>query len=264
MISYNDFGLLYTSRGEGMSNKATISKKDERILHTKSGNRCAMCKMILVETNNSSAVCIGENAHIYGEKPDAARYDANKDEGFVNSEANLIFLCCNCHKKIDTDISSYPPEDLFSLKEQHEQWVIQKLEEESVSFSFAELEVLANYLVSSTTPAQSITSFSLVKIENKINKNDLQTVQKYITMGLSNSFTIEDYLNRHPDPSFAAKLTTIMAQKYQELKSRDLDSQGIFSELWDFASGKHNDFSYKAAGLGILTYFFEKCEVFEK
>ena len=104
-----------------MSNKATISKRDERLLHTKSGNRCAMCRTVLVDTNNPSAACIGENAHIYGEKPDAARYDSTKDAAFVNSEQNLIFLCCNCHKKIDTDVSSYPADELFKLKAQHEQ-----------------------------------------------------------------------------------------------------------------------------------------------
>lgn len=247
-----------------MSNKATISKKDERLLHTKSGNRCAMCKTILVDTGNPSAACIGENAHIYGEKSDAARYDATKDETFVNSEKNLIFLCCNCHKKIDTDVSSYPADELFALKAQHEQWVALKLEEESISYSFAELEVLAKYLVSPTTPMQVAPSFSLLKIDDKINKNSLQCVQKYITMGLSSNLTIEDYLNRHPDPSFATQLTNIMAQKYQELKSQGLDSYEVFDELWAFASGMHTDFSYQAAGLGILTYFFEKCEVFEK
>lgn len=75
-----------------MSSKATISKKAERLLHTKSGNRCAMCKAVLVDVGNPFAACVGENAHIYGEKPDAARYDAAKDSSFVNSEQNLIFL----------------------------------------------------------------------------------------------------------------------------------------------------------------------------
>ena len=55
-----------------------------------------------------------------------------------------------------------------------------------------------------------------------------------------------------------------MAQRYHELKASKLDSYEIFDELWTFASGNNSDFSYKAAGLGILTYFFEKCEVFEK
>ena len=138
------------------------------------------------------------------------------------------------------------------------------MEEESVSYSFAELEVLAKYLVSSTAPTQTSSSLSLLKIDEKIKKNSLQDVQKYITMGLSSNFTIEDYLNRHPDPLLATKLTSIMAQRYHELKTSKLDSYEIFDELWTFASGNNSDFSYKAAGLGILTYFFEKCEVFEK
>lgn len=247
-----------------MSNKVTISKKDERLLHTKSGNRCAMCRTLLVDTNNPTAVCIGENAHIYGEKPDAARYDASKVESFVNSEKNLIFLCCNCHKKVDTDISSYPADDLFELKAKHEKWVAQMLEQESISYSFAELEVLAKHIISTTTPIQIDQSYSLLKIDEKIKKNSLQGFEKYITMGLSSNSTIENYLNRHPDPSVATQLTNIMASEYKALKTQGLDNYEIFDELWNLASGKHTDFSYKAAGLGILTYFFEKCEVFEK
>ena len=162
------------------------------------------------------------------------------------------------------DVASYPANELFALKAQHEQWVTQKLEEKSISYSFAELEVLAKYLVSSTASAQTTSSFSLLKIDEKIKKNSLIDVQGYITMGLSSNFTIADYLNRHPDPLFAAKLTNIMAQKYRDLKSNGLDNYEIFDELWTFASGNNSDFSYKAAGLGILTYFFEKCEVFEK
>ena len=69
-----------------------ISLKEQRKLHAKSGNRCAICKTILVDVKNVDAACIGQNAHIYGEKPRAARYDATKDETFVNSEENLIFL----------------------------------------------------------------------------------------------------------------------------------------------------------------------------
>lgn len=244
--------------------KATISKKNERLLHTKSGNRCAMCKTVLVDPENPTAACVGENAHIYGEKPDAARYDATKDETFVNSESNLIFLCCNCHKKIDTDIASYPVDLLFDIKNNHEQWVVEMLKQKSISYSFAELEVLAKYLISSVAPIQNNQSYSLLRIDEKIKKNSLQGVQKYITMGLSSNTTINDYLNKHPDPLFATQLTNIMAQKYQELKTSDLDNEEIFNELWDFASGMQSDFSYKAAGLGILTYFFEKCEVFEK
>jgi hypothetical protein len=244
--------------------KAKIKPKDERILHTKSGNRCAICRAVLVDAGNPNAACIGENAHIYGEKPDAARYDASKDETFVNSEKNLIFLCCSCHKKVDTDTASYPVEKLFKLKTEHELWVEQSLEEQSMSYSFAELEVLANYLIKSNAQTPIPTSFYLLKIEKKIEKNALQDVQRFITMGLSSNSTIEDYFNRHPDPTLATQITNIMSNKYVTLKTQGLDSTDIFYELWDFASGAQSDFNYKAAGLGILSYFFEKCEVFEK
>ena len=93
-----------------------ISLKEQRKLHAKSGNRCAICKTILVDVKNVDAACIGQNSHIYGEKPRAARYDATKDETFVNSEENLIFLCCNCHTKIDNEEKDYPPERLFEIK----------------------------------------------------------------------------------------------------------------------------------------------------
>ena len=79
-----------------MANKATITPSNERKLQAKSGNRCAICKTVLVEPGNANAACIGENAHIYGENPGAARYNSSKEVSFVNSEQNLIFLCVIC------------------------------------------------------------------------------------------------------------------------------------------------------------------------
>ena len=247
-----------------MANKVTISPKNQRLLHSKSGNRCAMCKMLLTDPANENAACIGENAHIYGEKPDAARYDASKDEQYVNSEKNLIFLCCNCHKKIDTDVDSYSVEYLFELKHKHEMWVKQMLEEQTLNYTFAELEVLAKYILEVKGNLYIPTSFELIKIEDKIKKNSLEDVQGYITMGLTSNKVIVYFINKYPSPSFASTLNSIMANEYKKLKDEGLDSITIFHELWSLTSGNKNEFVYKAAGLGILAYFFEECEVFEK
>lgn len=247
-----------------MANKVTITPRNQRLLHSKSGNRCAMCKIILTDPTNENAACVGENAHIYGEKPDAARYDASKDEKFVNSEKNLIFLCCNCHKKVDTDIASYSVEYLFELKREHELWVKQKLEEQSLNYTFAELEVLANYILEEKGNLYFPESFEVLKIEDKIKKNSLETVQGYITMGLTSNNVIVDFINKYPSPSFASRLNSIMSNEYKRLRDEGLDSVAIFYELWNMTSGNRDDFVYKAAGLGILTYFFEECEVFER
>lgn len=247
-----------------MSNKATILEKDQRLLHTKSGNRCAMCKTPLVDVIAGSAACIGENAHIYGEKPGSARYDETQKKEFVNSEKNLIFLCCNCHKRIDTDIDTFSVDYLFDLKRQHELWVMQELESGMMNYTFAEIEVLANYILDVGSRVQGTMTYDLLKIEDKIKKNTLEEVQGYITTGLINSKIIVDYINKHPSPSFSKKLNSIMVSEYQNRKKEGKDSLTIFSELWDLTSGNRTDFKYRSAGLSILAYFFEECEVFEK
>lgn len=244
--------------------KAAITPKEQRKLHAKSGNRCAKCKTILVEPGNSDAACIGQNAHIYGEKPDAARYDASKSETYVNSEQNLIFLCCNCHKIIDTEVEHYPPEFLFEIKESHEAWVTESLTASSTNFTFAELEVLTTYLIGNNGLLKTPDDYTLLKISDKMQKNHLNDVQMYINLGLSSVITIEDYLNRHPDQNFASRVASSISGKYCEFKKQNMDPVDIFYSLWDITCGQHKEFNYKAAGLGILVYFFEKCEVFEK
>jgi hypothetical protein len=238
----------------------TISDKDERRLHTKSGNRCAKCNIVLVE----NSVCIGENAHIYGEKQTSARYDASKSAEYVNSEQNFIFLCCNCHKIIDTEVLSYPPDKLFSMKEAHEKRVVQALQQGSIDYTFAELQVITAFLVREGGKATGSTNYQWLRLPDKIRKNQLADVQGYIDMGLLSVSRIENYLNRHPDPSFADRLTRIFVEKYTALKREEDEPISIFNTLWDFACENQTDYNYRSAGLALLVYFFEKCEVFEK
>lgn len=247
-----------------MAGKAKISSRYERLLHIKSGNHCAKCRCILAEGTSNTSACVGENAHIYGEKPGSARYNADLDDDYVNSYENLIFLCATCHKIVDTEVDNFPPEKLFNMKREHENWFRNKLEEGANGFTFAELEVLAKYLMSIGGILNRKPDYDLLAIEKKIDKNSLQDVQNEINISLTKINTVEDYLNRNPDIYFAERLTDIIVQKYLELKNRCADNVEVFKALWDITSGGYTDFNYKAAGLGILVYFFEKCEVFEK
>jgi hypothetical protein len=223
-----------------------------------------MCRRLLVDGESNDSACLGENAHIYGEKEGAARYDATLEAGFVNSYENLIFLCSACHTKVDGEVDNFPPEKLMELKSEHEKWVINRLEEGANGFTFAELEVLAKHLMGMGNAPNKGTDYRLLAIEEKIKKNSLHAVQTEINMGLTMIETIKDYFNRNPDIYFAERLTNIMSQQYSNLKLRCADSVEIFNILWDITSGNFSDFKYRAAGLGILVYFFEDCEVFEK
>jgi hypothetical protein len=72
-------------------------------------------------------ISIGEAAHILGALPGSARYRADMTDGARAEITNGIWLCRNCHKLVDNDALSYPADLLFSWRNDHEQYVIEKL-----------------------------------------------------------------------------------------------------------------------------------------
>lgn len=54
------------------------------------------------------------------------------------------------------------------------------LEEQTLNYTFAELEVLAKYILEVKGNLYIPTSFELIKIEDKIKKNSLEDVQGYM------------------------------------------------------------------------------------
>ncbi len=106
----------------------SISDRDRKRLWEKSGNRCAICRQLLIKTNNNkSDFNIGEEYHIVSSKP----YGPRHENGWENYDVyeNLILLCRNHHKTID-DVSNnllFPKESLISIKSKHEAWVKEEL-----------------------------------------------------------------------------------------------------------------------------------------
>lgn len=99
-----------------------ITISQQKLLHVKSGNRCTICKKILAEKDEIKSS--GVNAHINGENPGSTRYDPNLSKDYINSEKNLIFICPNCHDKIDNiSPQDYPPDRLLKMKSEHEESV---------------------------------------------------------------------------------------------------------------------------------------------
>lgn len=110
---------------------ATIAQKDIKLLWGRSGNRCALCKHQLTQDKVAvtATYTLGEQAHIVGEKTDAARGKSPLTEAERNSYHNLILLCPNCHTQIDKDENDWPVERLYSAKSEHELWVTETLSE---------------------------------------------------------------------------------------------------------------------------------------
>jgi len=93
--------------------------KTLKLLFARSGNKCAFprCAVAIIDGNT----VIGEVCHIKGEKPGAARYDANQTAAERHAYDNLILLCRNHHRVIDDDEEAYTVERLHKMKSDHEQ-----------------------------------------------------------------------------------------------------------------------------------------------
>lgn len=245
--------------------KKSIPQKEVKLLWGRSGSRCAKCqKDIIRETVEDCDYLIGKMAHIEGENPGSARYNQNMTDKDRNKYENLILLCPNCHDIIDNDPDKYTIDKIKQIKKDHENWVRDSLRTHMPNVSFAELEVIVKHLTSVSIP-ESGSSINVIPPEEKIKRNNLSTkVANLITMGMLQVKQVKDYLNKNPDIQFAERLKAGFANRYMELKNEGLDSDALFYELLNFTSHNPHDFTSSAAGLSVLTYFFELCEVFEK
>ncbi len=113
-----------------------ISDKTRKTLWARSGNRCLLCRIELVQEveKETNKLIIGEECHIVSEKPNGPR---GKDtwHGDFDHYNNLVLLCANDHKRVDELISIYTTEKLKLFKEVHESWVKETLERDVLAFT---------------------------------------------------------------------------------------------------------------------------------
>jgi hypothetical protein len=100
-------------------------------LAKRAANRCANPECGAVTSGPTdepnSSVNVGEAAHIYGAHPGSARYDEKMASSDRSAITNAIWLCGNCHKRIDDDSSKYPPGLLFEWQREHERRISEQI-----------------------------------------------------------------------------------------------------------------------------------------
>lgn len=250
--------------------KRDMKPKDRNILCTKSGNRCALpdCRAILVQDakNVDGASLIAEAAHIKGENPGSARYDASMTDEERNSYENRILLCPSCHTKIDKQPSVYPVELLQRYKAEHEAWIIKSTKNEVINVSFSEIDIVTKHLIAN----QGIRSDSLTLIPPmaKIAKNGLSnSIEQMILIGMTQVKQVANFVEQITaiDSDFTNRLINGFVLEYERLRNEEGEKgDALFERLIEFSSAGSSDFKQRAASLSVLVYLFEKCEVFEK
>ncbi|MCE1236020.1 MAG: HNH endonuclease [Hyphomicrobiales bacterium] len=109
------------SRVGGFSEQ-TIRTLAERAHHHCSNPDCGTQTVMPVEGSRKT-LRVGEAAHIYSIGGDMPRFRADLSEKDLEDITNGIWLCRNCHAKIDKSGDIYSAELLFKWKSEHEEYV---------------------------------------------------------------------------------------------------------------------------------------------
>jgi hypothetical protein len=255
---------------------ATYSTK--LLLAYRSGDFCALpnCrKQLTPESTAGNPVNVGEAAHIAGENDGSgsgkksARYDPKMTPAERNHFSNLIYLCPRCHTIIDAIPQGeidYPVMLLRQIKVDHESTVRRALLDAFAGVGFLELQEATNW-ISKLSPSSTTTDYSLLDVSEKIKKNDIDdSAHAIIAMGMSVAGDVLRYVESvaQTDPEFPERLKAGFLQEYWRLKQVGISRAEIFEHMCRFAQQGFHKQSQKSAGLAVLIYLFEACEIFEK
>jgi hypothetical protein len=219
---------------------------------------------VVPSTNLDKDAIIGKNAHIVAHSQKGPRADPNYPIESIDSYENLILLCANHHDLVDAQDNTFTVDDLRQWKKNHELWVRTTLAREMPAVGFPELDVVARAILQ--MPSEPNLTFLLTEPKEKMKKNNLTgNILQYVQLGSSKANEVEKFIQHAAilDSQFPERLKAGFVEKYSYLQGEGLDGDVLFESLHEFASGGSRDFLRQAAGLAVLVYLFEKCEVFE-
>lgn len=242
--------------------------RDVKLLWGLSAARCAFpqCRTVCVAeaTKHDPVSVLGKIAHIVAHADRGPRANPAMSVEDRDRYENWVLLCAHHHDLVDVQPNTYSVSDLITWKAQHEVWVRNRLAAEMPDVGFAELEIAVRAILNA--PADAASTFVITNPAEKMAKNGLtDRIHFELTMGLGKAKEVGRFVERMTavDATFPERLSTGFVTEYRRLQGEGVDGDALFEGLRDFASRASPDFRQKAAALAVLSYLFEKCEVFE-
>jgi len=243
--------------------------KDLKLLWGLAAARCSHpdCRRELVApaTSADPTAVVGEIGHIVPHSDTGPRADPSYPRELRDRYENLVLLCGFHHGVVDVQPDTYTYEDLRRWKGEHESWVRDRLQSEMLDVGFAELEVVASRLLA--VPAEPLTDFTVVPPGEKLRRNHLTSrITEFLNIGYLKRAETEEFIEWEAvrDPDFPERLKAGFVARYSESRESGLSGDALFCDLVGFASGSSRSLERQAAGLAVLVYLFEVCEVFER
>jgi hypothetical protein len=105
-----------------------------------------------------------------------------------------------------------------------------------------------------------LTAPSPLKLQNNALSEDAAGL---LRQGRRRERLVQDFFDAWPDPAFGEAIAEGFRIRYQALKAVGLSPDAIFGELQAFAGGMEGEPAHQGAVLAVLSYFFERCDIFE-
>ena len=97
----------------------------------------------------------------------------------------------------------------------------------------------------------------------KLERNALSPdVANFLRIGRRKEPLVAEFIHKMVWPDTPERIAEAMRTRYQNLKALELPADAIFGHLQDFV-GMTGEPKRRAAALAVLSYFFERCDIFE-
>lgn len=256
--------------GTEMAVRRHQPKPQVKLLVGRCAGLCAICREFCEGpwSEPGSPRLYGKIAHIYDHADEGLRPNPELTQAQRDCYENWIWVCSSHHDEIDDPalLHEYPADLLFQKKREIEAFVKDTLLWNLKSVGFPELEAVCSVLALPGEARTGSEGFGLLDPEAKIRRNDLgPATREQITWGLGKSAEVKgilDFLDLQRD-GVAQRIAANFKAEYYSLWSEGLTGDQLFDSMRGFALGAHPNEGMRAAGLAVLVYLFEHCEVFE-
>jgi hypothetical protein len=165
-------------------------------------------------------------------------------------------------KEVKSRIKEYRNElDSLSNSQQEQDLLINAM----ANITFRELDMVTGGILS--MPVEFDESYTVVPVVTKMSKNELTgSAQSRLTSGIIQARMVGKFVENMVNviPDFPEKLKAGFAKEYHNLRAAGLQGNALLDALHEFSCNRSLDYDLRAAGLAVLYYLFEKCEVFER
>jgi hypothetical protein len=256
---------------------SVLSRKDpsqitKRQLLGLSDNHCynPACPnlMVVLDALTQEPTIVGKVAHIRGASPNGPRYDPSLSRDDAAEFPNLLMLCEEHHKIADDRFSVYTVKLLTEWKRIRE---LRAMDAGAKAISeVTDLDVFTIISWVATHGPDLVdgrANYDVLAVDRKMTKNGFTTrIRNTINVGLASHHIVSHFV-QSGGPMFGdvvERAAGAIKEEYIHLRDRGFSSDLIWSSLVAFACGAFTASDKVNAGIAVLSYLFELCEVFEK